>query len=110
MSVSVSSDMPVETVAPSASLRVSSPEKKSEMLKGPARYLIQTGAFRTRHNAEGQMAKLASLGDSGIRESLVRGERFYRVTLGPVSAHDQAQQMLEQAKSLGFTDARILVE
>lgn len=72
-------------------------------------YSVQTASFSTRQNAESHVQKLASIGRALVREVMVNGQTFFRVTLGPVTTSDQAQQMLEQARALGFTDARILV-
>jgi rare lipoprotein A len=72
-------------------------------------YSVQTASFSTRQNAESHVQKLASIGRAFVREVMVNGQQFFRVTLGPVATSDQAQQMLEQARALGFTDARILV-
>jgi rare lipoprotein A len=72
-------------------------------------YSVQTGSFTARKNAESHASTLAQLGQSAIREVIVNGKQFFRVSFGPVSTAAQAQQMLEQARALGFTDARILV-
>lgn len=72
-------------------------------------YAIQTASFSNRDNAESHLMKLASVGQAFIKEIIVNGQTFFRVSVGPVKTSQQAQQLLEQARQLGFTDARILV-
>lgn len=72
-------------------------------------FSVQTASFTSRSNAETQLSKLASIGAAFIREITVNGQQYFRVLLGPVTTSAEAQQMLERARTLGFTDARILV-
>jgi rare lipoprotein A len=72
-------------------------------------YSVQTASFSTRDNAETHVSKLAGVGKAFVKEITVNGRQFFRVLLGPVPTSGEAQQMLEQARALGFTDARILV-
>ena len=72
-------------------------------------YSVQTASFTNRPNAESHLSRLSPVGTASISEVTVNGQQYFRVLLGPVATSDEAQQMLEQARSLGFTDARILV-
>ncbi|MBY0355414.1 MAG: septal ring lytic transglycosylase RlpA family protein [Rickettsiales bacterium] len=72
-------------------------------------FLIQTASFTDRERAESHVGKLQAVGQALIKEVMINGQRFFRVLIGPVSSSQQAQQMLERTRALGFTDARILV-
>lgn len=77
---------------------------------GKTAYRIQTGAFTNYQNAERNADSLSELASPEIRETVVSGRTFYRVSLGPVYDAEAAQLILTKVKEQGHSDARMVVE
>jgi rare lipoprotein A len=73
---------------------------------------LQVGAFSDAQNAARLQARLAS---AGIREVVTSAQRrgantVHRVRVGPLSAADEAERMLERVRALGFGDAHFAAD
>lgn len=77
---------------------------------GKASYRVQTGSFSSYGNAESHADTVAGIASPEIRETLINGRTFYRVSLGPVHDLGTAQLILNKAKETGHPDARLIVE
>lgn len=77
---------------------------------GKSAYRIQTGSFTNYQNAERNADNLSGLASPEIRETVVNGRTFYRVSLGPVYDVGAAQLILNKVKEQGHADARMVVE
>lgn len=77
---------------------------------GKTAYRIQTGSFTNYQNAERNADSLSELASPEIRETVVGGRTFYRVSLGPVYDAAAAQLILTKVKEQGHADARMVVE
>jgi rare lipoprotein A len=102
--------MPAMAEAPVAALP---PERLPERLvQGPAapgRLLLEAGTFFRRDLAQGQVARLASLG--AWVEQTGRGRQAeYRVRLGPFASVAEADRTFAAALAAGLPELRLLVE
>ena len=73
---------------------------------------LQVGAFSDEANATRLSARLA---DEGIHEVVTLSEqrarqRIYRVKIGPLTAVDEIERMLERVRELGITDAHLATD
>ncbi|MEM9969670.1 MAG: SPOR domain-containing protein [Pseudomonadota bacterium] len=91
------------TAAPVAAAPTSAPRPATSTLRNP---FVQVGTFTAEENAE---AAAASLREIGIVPSVVsgsNGEReFWRVLVGPMTNAEEQTFMLEQIRTLGYSDA-----
>jgi rare lipoprotein A len=86
--------------------RVSAPAAQPEAV------WLQVGAFSDEANAARLMARLAG---EGIREVVTLPEQHatqnvYRVRIGPMTAVDEIERMLERVRSLGIADAHLTMD
>lgn len=73
---------------------------------------LQVGAFSDEANATRLSARLA---DEGIHDVVTLSEqrarqRVYRVKIGPLTAIDEIERMLERVRELGITDAHLATD
>lgn len=73
---------------------------------------LQVGAFSDAANAARLSARLA---DEGIHEVVTLAEerarqRIFRVKIGPLTAVDEIELMLERVRGLGITDAHLAID
>ncbi|HUG97721.1 MAG TPA: septal ring lytic transglycosylase RlpA family protein [Gammaproteobacteria bacterium] len=73
---------------------------------------LQVGAFSDEANATRLGARLA---DEGIQDVVTLSEqrarqRIYRVKIGPLTAIDEIERMLERVRELGITDAHLATD
>ncbi len=109
-------DISVETLpppdgvdqAPATAKNVSSRIRIQEV--EPTQMYIQIGAFVDRSNADNLMDQLHAYGDASISPIMVKGTRYYRVRIGPMTSLDVADGQLGQMIHNGFTEARIIVD
>lgn len=71
---------------------------------------VQAGAFSSYDNAERLRDKLSAFGTAVVHDAEVRGQRFYRVRLGPAGNVAAADQLLNKVVSSGHKEAIIVVE
>lgn len=71
---------------------------------------VQTGAFTQVVNANKMRARLSWLGPSEISPTMIKGQEFFRVRIGPVYGVDAADALLQQVIDEGVADARIIVD
>lgn len=72
---------------------------------------IQAGAFREYINANRLRARLTTLGHPvNVSQIYVTNQPFFRVRLGPLQTVEDADMALERVVSLGYPEARIIVD
>ncbi len=71
---------------------------------------IQAGAFGSYDNAGRLRDKLSAFSTATVKEADVRGQRFYRVRLGPVGSVAEADLLLNRVVGSGHKEAIIVVE
>lgn len=71
---------------------------------------VQTGAFGSHGNALAMAKKLQSFGQAKVSPTLVNGNRFYRVRLGPFKSASQADTLVAQIASADIGEPIIIVE
>ncbi len=70
---------------------------------GPQEALIQTGSFHVLENAQYMVLDLKKRGfKAEIREAVIRGDKYYRVVIGPVALPEESQKILIGLKEEGF--------
>jgi DedD protein len=76
---------------------------------GLSAWVVQVGSFSSRENAEKLVARLreAKLPTPDPELVDIRGERYYRVRVGPVIERSEAEGMLEQVNSIAKTKAQV---
>ena len=74
-------------------------------------FFIQVGSFGELSNAENMKTRLAPLGENlvSINESLISGNTFYRVRIGPLTNIEQADEVVNSLASLGITEHQIVL-
>ena len=79
---------------------------------GTTQRYLQAGAFSSRDNAQGLLAKLQAAGlDNGlIREARVSGQRIFRVQVGPIDSEESAERLREALRRAGIPDARVMLD
>lgn len=79
---------------------------------GATKRYLQAGAFSSRDNAQGLLAKLQAAGlDNGlIREARVSGQRIFRVQVGPIDSEESAERLREVLRQAGIPDARVMLD
>ena len=79
---------------------------------GTTQRYLQAGAFSSRDNAQGLLAKLQAAGlDNGlIREARVSGQRIFRVQVGPIDSEESAERLREALRRAGVPDARVMLD
>jgi rare lipoprotein A len=72
---------------------------------------IQAGAFREYINANRLRARLTTLGHPvNVSQIYVTNQPFFRVRLGPLPTVEDADMALERVVTLGYPEARIVVD
>ncbi len=98
---------------------LSKPEQKitSEIAqKKTGNYIVQAGAFTDKNNAQKRFSAITKITNisktAGVKiiESTVNGLKFYRVVSASALSIETAQKLLEEIKTIGINDARIIVE
>ena len=74
------------------------------------RILIQVGAFGVIENAKRLAETLRVVAPSFVESTIVGGNPFHRVRLGPLQDATQADRVLDQLVRMGYTDAKILID
>ena len=100
---------PVTNIAPPPKLATPKPNVTAPPLSGTGSIFIQAGAFRNASNAARLRDSLANIGQAKIVPAEVRGQRFYRVRLGPVASIEQGNRLLARIVSAGYPKARMIV-
>jgi len=74
------------------------------------RIFIQAGAFAMPENAQRVRARIASLGNIQVVQTVVNGTPVYRVRLGPVANATEADRLLGKVVGNGYPTARVVSE
>ena len=86
------------------------PQQASHVTAGRALY-VQAGAFTNYRNAERLAANLSGISVANISPTTTQsGTQLYRVRLGPLASHNQAQGVLSQVVGAGHQNALIIVD
>src|SRR5580700_9960664 len=74
------------------------------------RIFVQAGAFAMPENAQRVRARIASLGNIQVVQTVVNGTPLYRVRLGPVANPAEADRLLSKVVGSGYPTARVVSE
>jgi len=73
------------------------PEPAADASDGPSAWVVQTGSFSRRENAEAQRDRLREAGlDAFLDEAQRDGSRIWRVRIGPIGREDDAHELRDQ--------------
>jgi rare lipoprotein A len=86
------------------------PRPKPPGAPSAGHFFIQAGAFARAENAQHVRARIAVLGSVEVSASAVKGVPLYRVRLGPVRSHEEADRLLIQIIGSGYPGARIVAD
>lgn len=74
------------------------------------RYRVQVASFSSRENADRAVSDLSSLGRAFVTPVVSNGREYFRVSLGQLPQYGDAERALERVRSMGYRDARIMVD
>lgn len=69
---------------------------------------VQAGSFSDESNARKLARKLDAIGGSDIKPVNINGRDWYRVRVGPLASHSDANRALQDVVNMGMRDARIV--
>gem|GEM_PF-4647679 len=73
------------------------------------RYMVQTGAFKTKRYALRQYHRLRELGfDARVVEKRIGDIRYYRVVVGSFGTIEKGMGVADSLRKLGFKEARVI--
>lgn len=85
------------------------PEEETATVKVPI--YVQTGAFSDKANANRQKSAIADLyNNTRVMQTVVDGQTFHRVRIGPLDSVDIADQVLARLIHAGYKEAIIVVD
>lgn len=96
------------TLPPPASLEPPGQVVVAPPINLPTGVFIQAGAFTDLNNARRLEAQLSGWGNVFVAMVEISGRMFHRVRLGPIPDRAVADQLLEQMRSQGYGEARIV--
>lgn len=76
----------------------------------PTNIYVQVGSFSNANNAYALKQKLGHLGSVNVYQTVVNGQPFNRVRIGPMSGVPEADKVLSRTISAGYQSARIVVD
>lgn len=79
-------------------------------VSGANQIYVQGGAYTSVENARRMQQQLSKVSPAAITEAVIKGTKFYRVRIGPISNVPQADSMLAKVSRSGVRGARIVVE
>ena len=100
---------PPPAVSPPPIVVAAGPKAPAPQVSGNGSIFIQAGAFRSAGNARRLRDALATIGQARVVPAQVRGQRYYRVRLGPVVTIEQGNRLLARVVSAGYPRARMIV-
>ncbi len=71
---------------------------------------VQAGAFSDPYNASRLRDNLQHIGPAKVSSTVVNGQEFHRVRIGPIATVEDADEVLARVVSAGQVNARILVD
>jgi rare lipoprotein A len=74
------------------------------------RMFVQAGSFAVRDNALDLQSRLETYGPAAVTTVELEGRRLFRVRLGPYDVLDEADAVLAEVLSNGYTDARLIID
>ena len=89
------------------------PEPDGQVIQYPVRktaIYIQAGAFLSPQKAQQLRRQLSRHGRAAVTPARIKGRRFYRVRLGPITSVQTADRLLERLIANGHDDARVIVD
>jgi len=95
--------------APPPTVVAAKPKVVPPVPSGNGSIFIQAGAFRSAGNAQRLRDTLASIGQAQVVPTDIRGQRYYRVRLGPVASVEQGNRLLARVVGAGYPKARMIV-
>jgi len=81
--------------------------KKAPKLGGKGSYMVQVGSFSQETNARKMEANIAEI-TTHVTKVDVGGNQWWRLQAGPFTTNDEATAALDQIRSSGAPDARII--
>ncbi len=103
-------EAPLPAVQPTSFSMNLIPASTAYSESGVSRYRIQAGSFGNAQNAERVAGDLRTLGEAYVRPVMSNGLQYYRVSIGPLNQYADAERLLERVRSMGYRDARIMVD
>jgi rare lipoprotein A len=76
----------------------------------PTQIYVQVGSFSNASNAAALKQKISNLGNVNVFPSVVNGQSYNRVRVGPFASVPEADSMLSRMVSSGYPNARIIVD
>lgn len=86
------------------------PQVTDVPVRRSGRLYVQAGAFTVQENASRVRGRVATFGSAQVSPTVVNGQRFYRVRVGPLADVDRADAVLNQIIQSGLTEAKIVVD
>lgn len=88
------------------------PLDESEMILAKTDLYIQVGAYQDKKNFQAALSKLleSEMADVQIKLNKELPKVIYRLRVGPLSSMDQANQITDSLKQLGFTPSSVIVD
>lgn len=83
--------------------------EKEELPKGKSFYL-QLGAFLDYNNAYSLLDNALIMGKSHINEIEIKGQKYYRVVVGPMSSESEVKRLQSDLKESGLGKAKLIVK
>lgn len=100
---------PPPAASPPPVVVAAKPKVVAPAAPGEGSIFVQAGAFRSAGNARRLRDALASIGQARVVPAQVRGQRYYRVRLGPVASIEQGNRLLARVVGAGYPKARMIV-
>lgn len=84
------------------------PAPKAKPVANTGSIFIQVGSFSQRENADKMRKQLASIASIDVGSAEIAGNQWWRVRAGPFTSAEEAEAALQQVRSQGVPDARIV--
>lgn len=98
----------VALTEPQASIPVAATPDEPVVTASVSNLYVQAGSFSDESNARKLARKLDAIGGSDIKPVTIDGRDWYRVRVGPLANHSDANRALRNVVNMGMRDARIV--
>lgn len=73
-----------------------------EEITKPGNYIIQVGAYKKRDEANSMKKRVDSIANAYVEKSVIKGKKWYRVRIGPISDLNKVNSVRAQLSSKGI--------